>query len=126
MRKKGTPDYTVGTSYGKGGGAIMQLPESKLSKKQQFKSDVASGKYDKTSANLKTGSQISKAKTATAISNATGVSGRQKRLAAQERLGVTRQEYKTLTRSSAPSAKKSKVVGRAGCGTNLCRSPKKF
>ena len=126
MKKKKTPDYTVGNSYGKGGKAIMQLPEVKSSKKQQFKSDVASGKYDKTSVNLKTGSQISKAKTATAISQVSGVSKRQKRLAAQDRLGVDRKEYKVLTRKSSPKAKTAKIVGRAGCGTNLCRSKKPF
>jgi hypothetical protein len=122
--KKRTPDFTIGTSYGKGGKAIMQLPETKLSKKQQFRSDVASGKYDKVSANLKTGSQISKAKTATAISQISGVSKRQKRLAAQDKLGINKREYKTLTRSSAPSTKKGKIMGRAGTGVNLCKSGK--
>ena len=124
--KKRTPDFTKGTSYGKGGKAIMQLPETKLSKKQQFKSDVASGKYDKVSANLKTGSQISKAKTASAISQVSGVSKRQKRLAAQEKLGINKKEYKTLTRTSAPKASKKKIVGVAGCGVNLCKSPNRY
>lgn len=122
------PDYTIGSSYGKGGKqSTFTMPTaSKMSKKQQFKSDVKAGKYDKMSANLKTGAQISKAKTATAISQASGVSKRQKRLAAQEKLGINKKEYKTLTRTTAPKAPKKKIVGVAGRGVNLCKSPSKY
>lgn len=122
------PDYTIGSSYGKGGKqSTFTMPAApKMSKKQQFKSDVKAGKYDKMSANLKTGPQISKAKTASAISQVSGVSKRQKRLAAQEKLGINKKEYKTLTRTSAPKASKKKIVGVAGCGVNLCKSPNRY
>lgn len=125
MKKPVNPSYTIGTSYGKGKTmtALPAIPQ--MTKKEQFRADVASGKYDKTSVNLKTGAQLSKVKTATAISNAEGVSKRQRRIAAQEHLGVNRSEYKRMTTNKVDKSK-SKKVGQPGCGVNLCRSPKKF
>lgn len=123
--KKPQPSFTSGTSYGKGPSKkAMTFALPKVSKKEAFKESVKKGKFDKQIVSLKGGSQLSKAKTATAISKAEGVSKRQKRMAAQEYLGVNKKEYKTLTRSKAPSKKSSRMVGKAGSGVNLCRSPK--
>jgi hypothetical protein len=123
--KKPQPSFTSGTSYGKGPAKkAMAFALPKTTKKEAFKESVKKGKFDKQIVSLKGGTQLSKAKTATAISKAEGVSKRQRRITAQEYLGVDKKEYKSLTRSKASRKKSSKIVGRAGSGVNLCRSPK--